>query len=123
MILDYIAIGITLFVLLSSLIANLYLWSKYKKIVVATAQLILDNEVLSEKINDLNTMSTKEFSEGFIKFLSESREAAFEYIENVQASIQDYLVATENNDQDAMISSRIALFSYLPETTEPKQEG
>lgn len=53
----------------------------------------IDRSIMSEKMQEL--MSEKELnslqeSEGFIKFLSESREWAFGYIEEVQAALDDF---------------------------------
>lgn len=97
--------------------------NKWKKAIMHVAQLFLDNDALSKKLDMANLENSKEANEGFIKFLSDSREAAFEYIENVQQSVQNYLVAVESGDNDAIITARMELFSYLPEETENEDKN
>ena len=70
-------------------------------------------------INNTNV----EDKDGFIKFLSESREAAFEYIENVQLSIQSYLAAVERGDPEEILSARLELSTHLPSTPESERNG
>ena len=92
---------------------------------MSVAQLILDKEKLIYQLDKTQLENSKEVSEGFIKFLSDSRQAAFDYIEQVQSVIQNYLTAIENDNKEAAEAFRIELFSYLPEATEPgdKNQG
>lgn len=63
-----------------------------KSITTKWAQTQIDNAALREKLAELvaNGDSKKiEHTEGFVRFISESRDWAFEYIENVQSSLQD----------------------------------
>jgi hypothetical protein len=87
------------------------------------AQLLVDKEVLLDKIDNIILETSNEANEGFIKFLSESREAAFEYIENVQKTISQYLVAIENGNQDEIITARMELFAHLPEVPESENKN
>ena len=89
------------------------------------AQLVLDKEVLADKLDKVVLENSKEVNEGFIKFLSESREAAFSYIESVQNSVQNYLAAHESGNNDTIVTARMELFSHLPEQLEggDKKEG
>lgn len=98
---------------------------KYRKMIAVIAQLILDKEVIASKLDDEILLRSKEVNEGFIKFLSDSREAAFGYIENVQSSIQNYLVAIEKGTNDEIVTARMELFSHLPDQPEDenKNEG
>lgn len=93
---------------------------KYRKLIKVIAQLIVDNQILKGKLDESTSLNSKEFSDGFIKFLSESREAAFKYIEDVQGSIQNYLDAINTNDKDKIEIAKMDLFSYLPDTNERK---
>lgn len=93
---------------------------KYRKLIRVIAQLIVDNQILKGKLDESTSLNSKEFSDGFIKFLSESREAAFKYIEDVQGSIQNYLDAINTNDKDKIEIAKMDLFSYLPDTNERK---
>jgi cell division protein FtsX len=59
----------------------------------ANAQLKVDvNVYLQElqKVLDAKDSTSIEETEGFIKFVSDSREKAFEYISNVQEAIEEY---------------------------------
>lgn len=98
---------------------------KYHKMIKIIAQLIVEKESLVDKLDTVVAANSKEVNEGFIKFLSESREAAFDYIENVQKSVQNYLVAHESGTSDEIVTARMELFSHLPEASEPgdKNQG
>lgn len=49
---------------------------------------------LSEELNLQKTTS----NDGFIKFLSESRNMAFEYIDEVQTAIKEFIIAKEKDN-------------------------
>jgi hypothetical protein len=115
MIEEYISLIVISTLMLTSAIFNLYFFSRHKKLIGVIAQLIVDKEVISNKMDEINAMSSKEFGDGFIKFLSESRDAAFDYIETVQGSIKNYLEALEGENEDAAIAARLELFSHLPD--------
>ena len=100
---------------ISSTAISIMFYFKYRKLIGVIAQLILDKEVLADKLNESLSLNSKEFNDGFIKFLSESRESAFTYIESVQGAIKNYLDATNKNDNDAIVTARMELFSHLPE--------
>jgi hypothetical protein len=97
--------------------------SRYRKMVMSVAQLILDKKSLEKRLDMAYLENSKEANEGFIKFLSDSRQAAFDYIENVQKSIQNYLSAVESQDQDGIVTARMELFSHLPEETETEDKN
>jgi hypothetical protein len=100
---------------ISSTAISIMFYFKYRKLIGVIAQLILDKDVLADKLNESLSLNSKEFNDGFIKFLSESRESAFTYIESVQGAIKNYLDATNKNDNDAIVTARMELFSHLPE--------
>ena len=56
-----------------------------------------------------------EDNDGFIKFLSQSRDWAFDYIEKVQESIKALQFAVTVNDDTAIKKAYDDLFSHLPE--------
>ena len=97
-----------------------FYYKKYVRLVKAVANLVMEKELLLDKIDTLNLETSKEVNEGFIKFLSESREAAFDYIEDVQTAIQNYVVAIENKNFNDIAAARMELFSYLPESSETR---
>lgn len=83
-------IGASLFVLLYLLIkSNL----QKRKILALYIQAEMDKHFLLQKIEELsNELSTIKLSEsdGFIKFISQSRDWAFEYIEEVQKALNEF---------------------------------
>lgn len=91
---------------------------RYKAIILSVAQLVIDKGILMDRLDKIELENSKEANEGFIKFLSQSRDAAFKYIEDVQLSIQNYINAIDSKDEDAIKIARIELFSHLPESTE-----
>ena len=103
---------------ISSTAISIMFYFKYRKLIGVIAQLILDKDVLADKLNESLSLNSKEFNDGFIKFLSESRESAFTYIESVQGAIKNYLDATNKNDNDEIVTARMELFSHLPESTD-----
>jgi len=74
-------------------IAYLSLFDKLKKCNLAITKLFLENEGLKEIVfQNKNTDSQSEdviHKENFIKFLSDSRDWAFEYIETSQKTIKE----------------------------------
>jgi hypothetical protein len=93
MILDFIAFGILGFFVFALLINNLKLRSKTKKLTSQVIQISLDKAVISEqlkKVLDQKDSESIEQSEGFLKFVSQSRDWAFDYIEQVQAALLEF---------------------------------
>jgi hypothetical protein len=74
-------------------IAYLSLFDKLKKCNLALTKLFLENEGLKEVIfqnKNIDALSDDGIhKENFIKFLSDSRDWAFEYIENSQKTIKE----------------------------------
>jgi len=54
-------------------------------------QLISDNKILLMKIESGSAEKDIEQTEGFVKFLSESRDWAFQYIETVQSGLNEFV--------------------------------
>jgi len=98
MILDIIAFsGISIFAILL-LIANIKLRIKNKKIIEKLAQEVIDKGIIVQKLNDeLKKYQNAEIekTDGFLKFISESRDWAFQYIEDVQKELLDFQKAVE----------------------------
>lgn len=64
-----------------------------KRLMTALVQQKVDSIILAEhlqKLTDAQDVKSVEETEGFLRFLSESREAAFKYIEDVQEAIEEY---------------------------------
>lgn len=96
---------------------------KFRNMIKVIAQLLIDKEALLDRIDTIILENSKEANEGFIKFLSDSRQAAFDYIEDVQKSINQYLVAVENGNPDEITTARMELFSHLPEVPESENKN
>ena len=113
--------GIMLYVTVSSVIQN-------RSSSIELVQTKFENQALKarllEEINKKDDAQI-EHTEGFVKFISQSREKAFEYIEDVQKTIQDlktfkdtvgetpvYLSSEELQDLDSIIKK---LLLELPE--------
>ena len=84
-------------------IAYVSVLSKLKKMNIAFAQMLLANNILEEYIEKEKGLPTKNeeeiHKENFIKFLSDSRDWAFNYIEEVQKGLEEFI-----NDVDAHIA-------------------
>lgn len=66
---------------------------KARKYYVDSVQLAMDKVLLMvqlEKLAETRDVKNVEESEGFVKFLSESRDWAFSYIDEVQTAINEY---------------------------------
>jgi hypothetical protein len=70
--------------------------------------------VLQSKIKDLNKKTESE-PPGYSKFLEDSREVAFSYIEQVQLAIADLKEKTESKDKVETKNSYNKLIGFLPE--------
>lgn len=96
--------------------------AKNKRLIATVAQLFLDKEVLVDRIDSIILEASDEANEGFIKFLSDSRQAAFDYIEQVQVAVQRYLDAVQSQDEDMIVTARMELFSHLPESPDAVED-
>lgn len=95
------------------IINNIVLRSKLLQKKIENAKLEIDKthlkeEILVDKVTDMD---------GFVKFLTESRTSAFEYIEEVQKAIQDLHLAMESDDENAIKGAYLNLMKFLPEET------
>jgi hypothetical protein len=77
----------------------------------------IDLNIASERISELvelNLLTTNP-DKDFIRFLSESREQAFSYIEVAQEAIAYLALAIKEEDADKLILAQNNLISLLPE--------
>lgn len=82
--------------LLSILFAISYAitFKKLNKIIDSSAKLVVDNIALSNFIDsklEIDKSDQEVHKENFLKFLSDSRDWAFEYIEDVQSSLTKFV--------------------------------
>lgn len=81
-------------------------------------QLTIDKAIfMGELAKMLEKQDNKaiEETEGFLKFISESRDWAFTYIEDVQQALQVYDVALSTDDAKIINDAYKKLISFLPE--------
>jgi pantothenate synthetase len=93
MILDIVAPGVLLLIIVILLINNLAIRSKNRKLSVEVVQIALDKAVISQRLKEeleKKDSDSIEKSEGFLKFISQSRDWAFDYIEQVQAALLEF---------------------------------
>jgi hypothetical protein len=92
----------------------------HKKNLSLLIQSIMDKEELLKKfeefVNDQNIKAVQE-TDGFVKFISQSREWAFEYIENVQKAIQ-VLSETPRSDRVEYNKAYKKILEFLPDKAE-----
>ncbi len=94
---------------------------KNKKLAAEVVQLKLDKLSLIsrlEKEMDAKESVSLEQTDGFVKFLSESRDWAFKYIEDVQQAIDAVKVSASFGKVSE--ESLTELFNFLPESNKEK---
>ena len=118
---DFIINTVVFVVVVLSFLALLILLysstNKSKKFAMSLVQAEIDKNLLFDKIKEFDQRieSIKlERSDEFVKFLSESREAAFTYIEDVQVAISALKTSIDNNDEEETALAHKHLFELLP---------
>jgi hypothetical protein len=85
--------------LFSLTVAYLTLAHNFIKLRTRYQELFIDMMLLEKLINEMEDSKLKSdesvHKENFIKFLSDSRDWAYEYIENVQAGLNNFISETE----------------------------
>lgn len=92
-ILNLIALSVLTLAVGFLLISNFKAKSRNKRLSVSVAQLVLDKASLLkhiEKVTEESQSNNIEQTEGFLKFVSQSRDWAFDYIEEVQAGLMEF---------------------------------
>jgi hypothetical protein len=85
--LSFIILSTLVFLLLLN---NIRLQLKNKKLVSKFLQKTLDDAIIIEKLTEQSTSQDVEKTDGFLKFISESRDWAFKYIEEVQEALAKF---------------------------------
>lgn len=107
----YTLLLIGLVILLSkSYLKNKKLSNEASKLFVEKSALVARLDVL------LNAEDSKsvESTEGFLRFVSQSREWAFEYIEDIQQALYAYDIALGLDDAQVLNEAYKKLISFLP---------
>ena len=94
MIAELIAFSIFIVVFFVVLSHNFILARKKRKLLAIIVQLEIDKNILYEKLAEAMVLKDSkaevEQTEGFLNFVSESRDWAFKYIEDVQAALEKF---------------------------------
>lgn len=115
--LNLVALAIVSFI--SIVLLGLFIRARLQlsKSIEITTQLWFDRTALQEEIEKLAFLNSNsaDVENGFIKFLSESREQAFLYIEDVQVAIQELDGAMQLGDEEQIAQAYTNLISFLPQ--------
>lgn len=111
-----VAIAVLLTTTMASTIIAIVLKVKSLKLVSVISQLLLDKGILSEELDRLSfaIQNNPALENDFIKFLSESRDSAYNYIEQVQEAIQALDMAMQLDNPEQIDSSYKELIKFLP---------
>ncbi len=92
---------------------------RYDRVLSTLTQLLIDKAAMSEEIDRLQFLqeNSNDIENGFIKFLSESREQAFAYIEQVQVSISDLQDAMGSGSDENIAIAYQKLINLLPDNS------
>jgi hypothetical protein len=114
--LNLIALAVVSFISIVLTGISLRLKLRLNKSVEIATQLFVDRVSLQEEIDRLSFINSNstDIENGFVKFLSESREQAFAYIEEVQDAIVSVKVSVDLNDEALIGEAYKKLISFLP---------
>jgi hypothetical protein len=91
-----IALAVLSILTLSFLISYVSVNKKLNSVSEGFAKLFIAHTALQDSINSVPTKTEDDIhKENFIKFLSDSREWAYEYIENVQAGLNKFVLEVQ----------------------------
>jgi hypothetical protein len=120
---ELIAFSIFIVIFVATLIANLRVTYKNRKLRDQILQLGLDKAMLLDSIEKLSGKQNPiEKTEGFLKFISDSRDWAFKYIEDVQLAIEDFNKAVDSKNDEQIEAALNNLKSFLPENEEENKK-
>ena len=106
MIFDLIIYGTFIVLLIFSFSFNVFLMVKNKKLQQTGINITLEKYILAKKLETLlneNESKKLEKDDGFVKFLSQSRESAFTYIEEVQEAIKKYSINKTDENYEVLV--------------------
>ena len=111
----YVLVAVTITLLFFSIVK---LVLSNRKLFARAVQAEMDRimtMVQLEKLTEEKNSQAVEKTDGFLKFISESRDWAFQYIEDVQAAIKEYDAALSKQDPNEMNEAYKKLIDMLPE--------
>lgn len=95
-----------------------YQYLRYRRLMAKFIEMTVNHVALNDSINRINANGDNPQiadPDGFIKFLSQSREWAFNYIEEVQVAILNLSEAMQSANEDRIHAAYIKLMTYLPD--------
>lgn len=123
MLLELISFSIFITIFVITLAANLRVTHKNKKLRDQILQLGLDKAMLLDSVEKLSGKQNPiEKTEGFLKFISDSRDWAFKYIEDVQMAIADFNKAIDSKNDEQIEIALNNLKSFLPDNEEENKK-
>lgn len=120
-IIELIAFGLYTLLFFASLILLVKSLVKNKKLSAEIALLNVERVAFASHIDQLETAKESgsvEGTQGFLRFISESRDWAFEYIENVQEAISEYDEALSTQDAAKINAAYKKMINMLPKENE-----
>jgi cell division protein FtsX len=111
-----VVIVIAMFIVLIGTV--LFFIRKVRKMLNLTVQAYTDKILLQDQLRQ--QLEKEEFNDKnteFVRFLSDSREMAFTYIEDVQAAIKELKAAMDMSDEDQIGNAYHKLLTFLPGET------
>ena len=116
---EVMIIAILFFVAFVSFAAMIRARLRNIKLTATISQLIVDKQTLGDELDRLSFISSNsvDIENGFIKFLSETRETAYEYIQDVQTSISELKDAIESGSEENIAVAYKKLIDFLPSSS------
>lgn len=114
--LDIIIYSVSIILFIVFVTTTIVTYIKNKKLQAIAIKAAFEKFTLAKKLETVmaeNEVNKLEKDEGFIRFLSQSRESAFNYIEEVQEAISNY--AKDKNEDNYN-----KLISFLPKEDEKR---
>lgn len=102
---------LTVFVYVRAIFKNRKLSNEIRNLEVEKYSLLLR---LTELTNEKDSTQV-ESTEGFLRFISESRDWAFQYIEDIQAALDSYDAALHTDDAKIINEAYKKLIDFLPQ--------
>jgi hypothetical protein len=92
-IVEFVIFGVSLVIFMALILANITTRVQNNKLKTAFTQELIDRAIIEKQMQELMAeldIKNSNQNDGFLKFVSDSREAAFKYIEEVQAAINEF---------------------------------
>lgn len=126
--LDLIVFSVLMFGLALFLVTSIRLHFKNKALDASILEYEIVLMALSSKIDDIQKEKELEGSDGFIRFLSQSRESAFDYIDLAQESLKTFIGVADSMFKDQSLSEDVvkayeAIKGLLPEDNLENRNG